>query len=390
MSVLTARDREVLRGALLARLGARHAAAGAELDTREGTDAWQLTAALAVLLSALEGQAQSGVLQLLPDRAVSGYLDAHGVTAELPRRADELDAAYQSRLASWWAERLMALDPGELRARVMAHPLVTDAFVYPRLEPGSSNTFTLGCATVVARGAVQGDSPTNTRLLSGTDLAHLQEYLRGGEDAEGTVGGADAQSYLPVCAPIGNVSLEAIAEDSRDVLLVVTPSPTHPFPWSGSHAVVSSTTADITVAGDQSALAARPILVKLGPSYYRGGYYAVNVTTAVFGGVNTVLTLAETLITAPLGTIYPAPPFWRDLRQAMLDLFDTLSPGDSATPSRWPRVTQEDPAVLRLAAIYKAAVSVPGVSRVSITSPGANVTPTTRAQVTLGTLLVTA
>jgi hypothetical protein len=226
--------------------------------------------------------------------------------------------------------------------------------------------------------------------VSAPDLAHVRAYLDGTENAAGVVNGPGTEQWRPLAAPLGNLLVETITSTKQTVEIQVEAAVTHPFPWSGSYAIVASTDTTVTIAGDHEDLAGLPILANVGETLYRGGYYAVQVTTAVFGGVNTVLTLAETLLAAPAGTIYPAPPFWLALRTAIFTLFDALTPGDSTTPSRWPPVTASQPTVLRRAALMRSALSAPGVLRVtSIPLPAANVTPTTKAQITLGTLLVT-
>lgn len=387
MSLLVPRDRATIQARYLARRRGRYAARGVALETGVGSPEWLLASALAVMVEGLEAHGAAGLRQLHPDQAVGGMLSAHGDVLQLPRAAGERDADYQGRLAARWQERLPAGSPAEWVAACEAVTGVTDAYAYARLRPGTAGTFTLGCSTIVVRGAAQGDSPTNTRIASGAVLAHVAAYLVGAEDAAG-VAVTDGTELRPVCAQVGNVSVEAISESVQNVEAVLTNAPTHPFPWTGSHAIVASTTGTITILGSYEDLAGLPLLANVGTTVYRGGYHRATVTTAVFGGVNTVLTLAAALDAAPTGTVYPAPPNFEALRLRVLDLFDRLTPGDTnVNASRHPSVA-DAPATLYLAALDDALLNGDGVIAATYNAPAADTVPAAKAQATLGTLLM--
>lgn len=386
-SLLTARDRDTIRAALLSRLADRYRGDAVKLDDRRGSDAWQETAALAVILSGIEAHAAGAVGQLLPDLATGGTLTSHGTVGEITRGATESTEDYRARVLAWWRERLPTCSEGDLVALAEATDACTQACVYRRLQPATAATYTAGCWTMVACGAPQGSSATNTRVLAAGDLAHVAAYIEGTEDEHGVA--TSGVQQRPVCGLVGNYSVEACSTLATDVALALTNAPTHPFPWAGSHAIVGSAVGWVTVAGDQSALAGLPMLAHIGTANARGGYVRVPILTAVFGGVNTTLTF-DALAAAPTGTIHPCPPNFEQVRDATFALFDALGPGDTGAPSRWPSPSTSWPSVLYRVALRAAAMRAEGVRDVTDTAPGADVTPAAKTIATLRDFLVTA
>jgi uncharacterized phage protein gp47/JayE len=171
----------------------------------------------------------------------------------------------------------------------------------------------------------------------------------------------------------------------------VTAAPTHPFPWSGSHVIGASTTADVEVNGDQSALEGLDVLVNVGTANARGGYVRATVATAVYDGSSTtLLTFAAALAAAPSvgGSVYPCPPFFEEAQRAVFDLFDALTPGDTSPARRVPSELAAGRATLYASRLINAVLSVEGVLGVTLATPSANVTPSAKSLVTLGTFLV--
>lgn len=392
MTTLTARTREVIRAALLARLSARFVAGLAPLDVREPGDAWQMTDALAVLLSALEAQAASAPSQILPDRATGTWADAHGTAEGLPRQTGERDADYQTRLLAWWSYRLPTGSPASQVAVCEATDDCEEAYAYPCMGSGAVR----GLCDVRVMGPAQGGSATNTRILDNAQLANVRDYIDGTVDAHG-LPVVDGEQQRPVCAQMsatGNVLIYSPTPDPRDVTLSITNAPTHPWPWVGSHAIVASTSVSWTVSGDHSDLVDLPWLVPVATTVARGGYVRAVPTSATYnGGTNrTKFDVASGILPGVplLTTGYPAPPNFEQVRDAIFAVFDALTPGDTTpTPSRYPAPTGARPAKLYLGALYAAAAEADGVSDVTITAPAATVTPAAYGLITLGTLTIT-
>lgn len=391
MTILTARTREVIRAALLARLAARFAAGLAPLDVREPGDAWQMTDALAVLLSALEAQAAGALFQILPDRATGTWADAQGDAVGLPRQSSESDADYQTRLLAWWDYRLGTGSPADQVAVCEATDDCEEAYAYPSNGSGAVR----GLCDLRLMGPAQGASATNSRILDNTALANVRAYIEGTQDIHGT-SVTDGEQLRPVCAQMtatGNVLVYAPTPDPRDVTLSIANAPTHPWLWTGSHAIVASSATSWTVSGDHTDLIDLPWLVPVATTVARGGFVRLTPTTAVYnGGTNrTKFDLGGgALVGTPLLTTgYPAPPNWEQVRDAVFAVFDALTPGDTSPATRYPAPTGARPAKLYLGALYAAVSGADGVTDTTITAPAATVTPAAYYLITLGTLTVT-
>jgi len=379
--MLTPRDRATIRAQLLARLEARARDRGEELDTGEGSWEWLRGSALAVLLEALERQAAGGAAQILPDRAAGLHLDAQGELVALPRESTETAEAHRQRVLAWWSTVLGTGSPADLVAVCEASGVCEEAYAYPYYN---SN---LGRVDLVCLGPAQGQSVANTRALDGTARTAIEDYLHG-VDATG----AQGDERRVVCAPVGNLSIVALSELVQDVEVAIRNDATRPFPWSGSHAITVSGTTSWKVADDHTDLVNLPWLLNVGTAYVRGGYQRVVPTSASYdGGANrTTFNVTTAMPAGPTGTGYPCPPNWEAIRDNVFDHYDSLSPGDtSPTATRYPAPTASRPAVLYRAPLIRAVLSALGVSRVSLTTPAATVTPAARQLITLGTLLVT-
>lgn len=387
--ILDARTRETIRAALLSRLAARFDAGDAPLDIRDPGDAYQMTDALAVLLSALEGQGAGALSQILPDQATGSWLDAHGDVPPLPREDGELDADYQARILAWWGYRLPTGSPADLVAVCEATDFVTEAYAYPSNGGGAVR----GLCDVRVMGPAQGESATDTRVLSNADLAHVRAYIEGDEDIHGTStpGGEQRRIVGAKMTPLGNVEIYNATAQVQNVALAVANAPTHPWPWTGSHAIASSNTISWTVSGDHTDLAGLPWLLFVGTSNARGGYMRVTPPTATFNsGPNTTkFDAPSTLPAAPTGTGYPAPPNWEQIRDAVFGVFDALTPGDTSPATRYPAPTGARPTKLYLGGLYAAVEAADGVVDSSVTTPATTITPTALFRITLGTLTVT-
>lgn len=315
----------------------------------------------------------------------------------------ETDASYADRIIDRRRERPGSGNRSDWRDWVRSYiglP-IDDAFVYPLLEPpasvpGVGTEGVLGCVSVVAVGPAQGDSTTNTRIVGGTPgatLSLVKSYIEGDVTDEGVATAVGIQ-LRPVTIDPANYTVEAANVSPTVVTMAVTVNSANAYQWSGTMTVVSGTTTTLVVSGDQTANAGLRALVFVGTGNVRGGYQFVTLGAAVFGGVNTTFsqTGAQQLLGAPSGTVYPASLNYPSIRLAVLNLFDALTPGDTATPSRWPAENSIiSPQIARLvpSRIVAAVQDVVGVISVTVSNPASILTPTTKSIITLSTLTVT-
>lgn len=368
MTPLVARDRDTIRRDLLARMAARHRLhRHDELDTREGSAAWLRASALSVILESMERQAAGAPRQVHPDAAAGAHLVDHGTAADLPRAAGEAEVDYRGRLVAWWKERFTSLSPEDLRDLVESHPLVEEAYVFPLRPPNGGAAEVLGCATVIALGPPRGDSLTQTRILSSTDVDHVNAWLQGTEDEYGNA--VTEHERRIVCAHPDSVKVNAAAGYGAALVLPIKNADTHPFPFSGALTFVTTLGLTVTVSGDHSDKVGLPMLLNFGGSVVLGGYTRCVPTSAVFGGVNTVLTF-DSLPGAPDGDLYPCPPNFEAIRDAVATYIDQLTP--YAFPgtylSRFPDVRPPRVDQLYVAPIIRTVLGVEGVIEVALTS----------------------
>jgi uncharacterized phage protein gp47/JayE len=270
---------------------------------------------------------------------------------------------------------------------------VEQAWVYPLLSPGGTPN-TLGCVTVVCAGAVQGNQVHNTRVIGNTPgaaLAAVAGFIEGTNDATGVAVSSGVQ-LRPATMAAGDYTAQTIDTQTLDVDLTLVNTTANAFPFNATYAMTGSSTTQVVIAGDRSALAGKSILLYLGTTYARGGYVQVLVASAVYnsGLAHTTLTF-DAVAHAPANNgagacVYPAPPNWSAVRDAVFAEFDMLGPGDTSPASRYPGEDVGDRATLYADALIGAARTVPGVLSASTTA--VTTTPSAKTTVTLGELLI--
>jgi uncharacterized phage protein gp47/JayE len=310
-------------------------------------------------------------------------------TVSLGEDAEALEA-YRARIIARRQNRPASGNRQDWKewAEQCAH--VAQAWVYPLLSPaGVPNT--LGCVTVVVTGQVQGDSPTNTRVLSGAVASAVAAFVEGTGDAAGNAV-TNGEQLRPTTMAAGDYTVAAAAVQSVNVDVTLANNTANAFPFAASYAIISSDTTHVVIAGDRSSLSGKSILLYLGTAYARGGYVQVLVTAASYnsGLARTTLTFAA-VAHAPTDNgagfcVYPAPPNYSVVRDAIFALFDSLGPGDTSPASRYPSEDVTSRATFYAVDIVTAAKSAPGVLTASTTA--VDTTPAAKTIVTLGELLV--
>lgn len=348
---------------------------------------------------------QSAPAGLSPNATVISTLTTGADTESYGDWAQRIIGRLQERPASgnradWkaWCEAFTGLD-------------IRQVWVYPLLQPpatppalGTINV--LGCVTVVCAGPAQGDNPSNSRILgagAGETLGTVKAYIEGLINAEGLVV-TDGEQLRPVTMDSLDYTVEAIATITQNVQAVLVCNTANRFSFSGfAPAIHASSTAfslvatgDFTV--DPTNLTSLAVLVNVGTSAYRGGYYRVVLPAGVYNGGTGRTTwdlTATPLPAAPSGTIYGAPGCWGSLRLAVFDYFDALGPGINSGPpgftsiDRFPSEDSDARSTLYRAALQGIMANVPGVLSATVGTPAADVSPDQKTVVVLGTFLVT-
>ena len=227
-----------------------------------------------------------------------------------PGTDTETDAAYQIRIIETLQGRPASGNRADWIAWCEACDGVDTAYIYPLAQPATSpiTEGILGCLRLCVMGPAQGDGATNTRILTPARLLTIKGYIEGTHDIHGVVTASGSQ-LRPVCMSTTDYSIEANVADNVNVNATVVNSAQYAFPWTGSHAVMGATAATVTVAGDQTALQGKPMLVYVGGAV-RGNYQYTTPAVAVLDGMGGTKfsSFSPALASTPSVAIYPGPP----------------------------------------------------------------------------------
>ena len=347
---------------------------------------------------------QSAPSGMGPNGTVSALITTGADTESYGDWAQRIIGRLQERPASgnradWkaWCEAFTGLDIRQ----VWVYPLLQPPATYP----GAGTENVLGCVTVVCAGPAQGDNPENSRSIgaSGASLDTVKAYIEGLINAEGLVV-TDGEQLRPVTMATADYTVEAIATVTQNVqaTLVCNTANRFSFNFGSPPAIHASSTAfslvatgDFTV--DPTNLTSLAVLVNVGTSAYRGGYYRVVLPAGVYNGGTGLTTwdlTATPLPAAPSGSIYGAPGCWGSLRLAVFDYFDALGPGINSGPpgfteiDRFPSEDSDARSTLYRAALQGIMANVPGVLSATVTAPASDQTPNQKTVEVLGTFLV--
>jgi uncharacterized phage protein gp47/JayE len=324
----------------------------------------------------------------------------------------ELDGPYALRILARRQERPASGNRADWVAWATDVTGVADAVVYPRLH-ATYGVDTLGAVTVLPLGPAQGDSPTNTRIVSGDTADAVAGYIEGTNDADGGV--SDASLLIqrrPVTMRAGDYFVEPAASTTQDLDIQVTLAAARaaPFAYSAGDAVMASPTPTDTtfsINGDVTARykpggAPAAILAPVAPADYRGGYYQLTPTSVTYNsGAGRTDFVVPALPGAAVATrvVLPGLPEWAAMRTAAFNLFDQLGPGDTSPASRWPGQESRLRSTLYQSALVAMLVAqydddgalhcgVNGVLNAVVVTPAGDIVPSAKTIVELGVLLV--
>jgi uncharacterized phage protein gp47/JayE len=317
----------------------------------------------------------------------------------------ETEAAWALRIIARMQERPASFNRADVVAIAEAYSSVSEAYVYPLLEPGTDTVDTPGTLQIVVLGPIaedangirNGDSPTNTRFIGtpGAERTEIEAYFEGTVDDEGVAVPAASQKQLrPVTLPVGNYSIHSASKLPQHIELTAVVTAANAKQWSGTLAGVAGTNDDthFTVSGDHTALSGLRMLVELPTASYRGARKMVTPTSAMLNGSGDTVFTVPSLGGTPVfpSTVYPAPANWNAIRLAIFALFDRLTPGDASSSSRrWPGDDEAGPSTLYLGELIAAICSVPGVINATVVAPVADVVPALKTIVDLTIITLT-
>lgn len=325
-------------------------------------------------------------------------------TVTSPGTAAETDADLAERVESYRRARPAGGNPSHLIELAEAHGRVAVAYCYPTLVPraGSYNDADLdtpGCVVLVVAGAAQGTGATNTRQLSGPNLAHVAAYFAGTEDASdaaATTGRLYSSQLYPA-----DFGVENAIYSGQNADITVTVDESNTPSWTGSMSIFSGTTTSVVVNGDQTAKNNLDAAIQTlgGGTSVRGRVEVRNLGVGVYNGGTGKTTFTVSALGANAsGSVDPVPSDWLLIRNAVFDYFDQLGPGDVpdvaivAPPSsiarrrRFPPESWSGPSSVTPAALIKAAMGASGVIDCSVTTPSVAVTPNPKTWLTLDQL----
>jgi uncharacterized phage protein gp47/JayE len=323
----------------------------------------------------------------------------------------ESDPDYAARIISRRQNRPASGNRADWRAWALAYAGIADAYVYPNYYQPSSATGVPGAVTVVALGPVPGDSPSNTRFISGATATKIGQYIEGQVDSAGIspAAGTVFPQLRPVTMINGDYTITPATQVLFDVELQISMAGAYAFPWIyvNTYLILGGPTAtSFSIAGNHASQFTSggsflPVLIKVkngSTSVVRGNYVMVQPTNVVNSGGNTIFTIPD--ITASTSTppingsclpiagtkIAPAPPNWALIRTALFEYLDQLGPGDTSPACRWPTEDVRGRSTLYQSALAGALIQqldsngalvsgVRGVLGVTCVSPAVDSTP---------------
>jgi uncharacterized phage protein gp47/JayE len=263
---------------------------------------------------------------------------------------------------------------------------IRQAYVYPATNPTvPSANQTPGAVTVV----VLTDRTVNDGIASSGDVDNVFGYIEGTRDTSGNVLEGDERSRQKRFASLdpNDIVIMAATPVPQDVTMNVTISADEAVGAWGPLAVAAapaSTTLVLQVASTAGLARGQWIAVQSAvPGEYGWEVRKIANLTATTIDLESALSLAPAAAT-PLQRAWSG---WEAARDAVLDVFRGIGPGDYSTadngPTRYPNTTEAAPGRLYVSSLGAAVLGfargsgvttgVPGVVDVSVTTPAASV-----------------
>lgn len=315
---------------------------------------------------------------------------------------EESDEVLAQRVIAQRQERPASGNRADLKNWCESFVGVGKAYVYPLTKP-VVHIYELGCATCL----VLKDPPTAeqvynpvaiSRVIPPNICGFLKDYILGLRNSEGELV-TNGTRLLPVTVNEDDFEFTSATEVVTNVTIEVLNNSTNAFPWSGTFTIESSTTTQVVINANATALAGKSCAFFVDIDNIRGGYQVVTVLDAQFdtpSAGKTTLTFVDdfAFAAAPTGTIYPACPNDDAIRRGVFAYFDALGPGDISPTmtnaehcKRWPAENMEARATLYKNAL-EASTFVTGVIDANLVTPASDQVPNFGELFILGTLLI--
>jgi uncharacterized phage protein gp47/JayE len=301
--------------------------------------------------------------------APAGLLATGEVLAVARSGADaESDVDLAARLLAYLRSRPAAGNTADWQSWALEVAGIKQAFVYPATNPAVPTTnHTPGAVTLV----VLTDRAVSNGIASSGDVANVGAYIEGTQDANGNALAGDERSRQKrFCSLDGNdVVIIAAGPTPQDVEMNVTVKGEPIGAWGplAVAAAPASTTTIVQVPSTAGITAGHWIAVENGAVL--GGWE----TRKIVSFTATSITVAPALLAAPapFAAVRRAWSGWEAARNAVLDVFRGLGPGDFSAdmggPTRFPETTEVGPDKLYVSSL---AAAVIGFVRGSGTSTG--------------------
>jgi len=281
---------------------------------------------------------------------------------------EETDDEYRTRILSWLQNPPGGGNYGHYKNYAEGVGGCEKAYVYPHFDRDGDGNDDLGTVDIVCLGpGVTSDVPTGDRF--NVDVNAVWDELAG--------------EVRPCTADLGTRGVSGVliaTEQTEPVDVDVTVHDGYEYDWSGSFTVTSMT-------GDtQLNLSSSPVgTISEGDrvlfNVQVGTDWQPCVRVVAAGGVTaTHIIVTESFPSSTpdtgSGGLKPAGPGTQDQLDAILDVFDGLTPGDTANATRRPAVSADHPTDLIKADIVDALQSLASVKNTTVNQPTVDKTPT--------------
>ncbi len=298
----------------------------------------------------------------------------------------ERDEDLAARLLAYLRSRPAAGNCADWQTWALEVSGIRQAFVYPATKPSAvTQNRTPGAVTVV----VLTDRSVNDGIASSGDVDNVFGYIEGARDASGNVLTGDERSRQKRFCSLdpNDITVMAAVPVPQDVTMNVTIKNDESVgSWAplAIAAAPASTTTVLQVASTAGLAEGQWIAVQSGVA---GGYGWEVRAISLLSPTTITLAAALSAAPAPATVLQRAWSKWEEARDAILDVFRGIGPGDYSTanggPTRYPEVTEVGPGRLYVSSLGAAVLGfargsggtsgVAGVVDVSVTTPAASV-----------------
>lgn len=296
---------------------------------------------------------------------IAGIMSEVTVTTALEgARDDETDDEYRARILGWHHYPPGGGNFGHYKAYAEGVGGCAKAYIYPMYRG-------LGTVDVVCLGAGRSDDAYVGLRFAADEDAVYTELI-----AEVRPETADLGD-LPSVGPVVGVD-DPIAQ-AEPIDVTITPASGYEGGWAGAYTAAANpmpslTRVNTTVDPSATVTIGKLILINI----WDGAAWHPCVREVASSGASYIEVTEEfpgLTADTTVGGIQPAGAGTLAQVEALLNLFDDLTPGDTVAGSRRPIVSSDDPTDLLLADIFDVLQSLVSVANVVINLPAADVTP---------------